>query len=57
MSPEQTIIVANMCEDYKKGSTLKYAASYINQYASCKNCINWEVGRCKKAQQILTSVD
>jgi hypothetical protein len=57
MSPEQTIIVAKMCEDYKKGSTLKYAADYINQYASCKNCTNWQVGRCEKAQDILNSVD
>ncbi len=57
MSPEQTIIIAKMCKDYKKGSTFKDAANYINQYASCKSCTDWQAGRCKKAQDILKSLD
>ena len=56
LSPEQTIIIAKMCDDYKKGSTFKYPADYIKQYASCKNCTNWQVGRCEKAQDILNTL-
>lgn len=57
MSPEQTIIIAKTCEDYKKGSTFKYPAEYIMQYRSCKNCSNWQVGRCEKAHDILNTLD
>lgn len=57
MSPEQTIIIAKSCEDYKKSSTFKYPARYIMQYQSCKNCANWRVGRCEKAQDILRTID
>ncbi len=56
MSPEQTIIVAQMCQDYKKTDTLNYSADYINQYISCKCCAHWQAGRCKKAQNILKSI-
>lgn len=57
MSPEQTIIIAKMCKDYKKGSTLRHPANYIMQNDSCKNCMNWKVGRCEKAQDILITLD
>lgn len=56
MSPEQTIIVAKLCEAYKKGNTFRYPADYITQYESCKNCVNWQVGCCEKAQELLNSV-
>jgi len=57
MSPEQTIIVAQSCKDYKKGSTFKYPAKYVLQHDSCKNCANWRAGRCEKAQDILSAMD
>ena len=57
MSPEQTIIVAKCCKDYKKGSTFKYPAKYVSLYDSCKNCCNWRAGRCEQAQNILRTID
>jgi len=56
LSPEQTIIVAKLCEAYKKGNTFRYPADYITQYESCKNCVNWQVGCCEKAQELLNSI-
>ena len=57
MSPEQTIIVAKICEDYEKGGSVKYPARYLVQYESCKNCTHWHVGGCEKAQDILNTID
>ncbi|MDD4568537.1 MAG: hypothetical protein PHE70_00190 [Tepidanaerobacteraceae bacterium] len=57
MSPEQTIVIAKMCKDYKKGSTFRHPADYIMHYESCKNCIHWQVGSCEKAQDILNYLD
>ena len=58
MSPEQTIIVAKNCEDYRKNEALTSpAARYLSQYQSCKNCENWNVGTCDRVQVILNSID
>jgi hypothetical protein len=57
MSPEQTIVIARQCLDYKKGSTFRYPADYIEHYESCKNCLNWHAGKCEKADDILNSVE
>jgi len=56
LSPEQTIVIAKLCKTYKKGNTFKYPADYVTQYDSCKNCINWQAGRCEKAGDILNSI-
>ncbi|HQE06161.1 MAG: hypothetical protein WBJ82_05010 [Tepidanaerobacteraceae bacterium] len=56
MSPEQTIVVAKLCKTYKKGNTYRYPADYVTQYDTCKNCVNWQVGHCEKAQDILNSI-
>ena len=57
MSPEQTIIIANMCKDYQEGNTFKYPPEYIMQYKSCKSCSNWKVGKCERAYNILKAID
>lgn len=57
MSPEQTIMVANNCEDYKKDSKVKHSAKYLSKFQSCKNCSNWHVGQCEKAQDILNTIE
>lgn len=57
MSPEQTIMVAKMCDSYKKGNTYKYPAKYLIENASCKNCSKWSAGGCNKANDILHLVD
>lgn len=57
MSPEQTIIVAKLCDSYKEGSTYKYPAKYLTKNVSCKNCKNWCVSGCEKAETILNLVD
>lgn len=57
MSPEQSIIVAKSCDNYQKCSGKKYPANYLLRYDSCKNCENWDVGRCEKAHDILRSID
>ena len=57
MSPEQTIIIANMCKDYQEGNTFKYPPEYIMQYKSCKSCSNWKVRKCERAYNILKAID
>lgn len=57
MSPEQTIIIAKNCEEYNRNETLQSPPGYLNQFQSCKNCVNWNVGNCDKAQLILNSID
>ncbi|HHY04567.1 MAG TPA: hypothetical protein GX534_05215 [Thermoanaerobacterales bacterium] len=57
MSPEQTIIVAESCQDYEKCGEIKYPAKYLMQHKSCKNCAKWSVGRCEMAQEILNAID
>jgi len=57
MSPEQTIIVAKSCEDYRKNERLTSPAIYLNKYQSCKNCENWNMGACDRASIILNSID
>ncbi|MGI6486138.1 MAG: hypothetical protein ACOX15_07540 [Tepidanaerobacteraceae bacterium] len=58
MSPEQSIIVAKSCDYYQKcDNTKKYPAGYLLRYDSCKNCANWNLGRCERAQDILRSID
>jgi len=56
LSPEQTIIIAQSCNDYKKSGTFKKLADYIAQYDTCKKCINWQGGHCENAQHILSSI-
>jgi hypothetical protein len=57
MSPEQTIVVAESCQDYEKCGEIKYPAKYLMQHKSCKNCAKWSVGRCEMAQEILNAID
>jgi len=57
MSPEQTIIIAKSCENYRKNESLTSPTRYLNKYQSCKNCENWNMGTCDRAQVILNSID
>lgn len=57
MSPEQTIIVAKTCEDYKESNTLRFPPKYAEHNECCKSCAFWQLGRCEKAKNILLALD
>lgn len=57
MSPEQTIIVAKICDSYKEGNTYRYPPKYLIKNICCKKCRSWCASGCDKANEILYLID